>query len=104
MSFSVFAYTADDPQVEDMRCELQRTRKEKTGLERARLETSQPSAQPHGSYADREGGRGGRQGPGTQLSGEKRRFWMRVKWMVLKDSRANGNGCRVTFLYLFIPG
>ncbi|XP_030576664.1 centrosomal protein of 128 kDa isoform X2 [Archocentrus centrarchus] len=44
-------------QVEDMSCELQRTRKEKTGLERARLETSQPSAQPHGSYADREGGR-----------------------------------------------
>uniref|UniRef100_I3IXU5 Centrosomal protein 128 n=1 Tax=Oreochromis niloticus TaxID=8128 RepID=I3IXU5_ORENI len=44
-------------QVEDMRCELQRTREEKTGHERARLETSRPSAQPHGSYADKDGGR-----------------------------------------------
>uniref|UniRef100_A0A3P9BE55 Centrosomal protein 128 n=1 Tax=Maylandia zebra TaxID=106582 RepID=A0A3P9BE55_9CICH len=50
-------------QVEDMRCELQRTREEKTGHERARLETSRPSAQPHGSYADKDGGRGGLQGP-----------------------------------------
>lgn len=55
-----------------MRCELQRTREEKTGHERARLETSRPSAQPHGSYADKDGGRGGLQGPGTRLSGEKR--------------------------------
>uniref|UniRef100_A0A668VIX2 Centrosomal protein 128 n=1 Tax=Oreochromis aureus TaxID=47969 RepID=A0A668VIX2_OREAU len=47
-------------QVEDMRCELQklqRTREEKTGHERARPETSRPSAQPHGSYADKDGGR-----------------------------------------------
>uniref|UniRef100_A0AAZ1WVM9 Centrosomal protein 128 n=1 Tax=Oreochromis aureus TaxID=47969 RepID=A0AAZ1WVM9_OREAU len=53
-------------QVEDMRCELQklqRTREEKTGHERARPETSRPSAQPHGSYADKDGGRGGLQGP-----------------------------------------
>uniref|UniRef100_A0A3B4ZPF4 Centrosomal protein 128 n=1 Tax=Stegastes partitus TaxID=144197 RepID=A0A3B4ZPF4_9TELE len=48
-------------EVEDMRCELLRTKKENTGLQRARLETSQPSAQPHGNNTDREGGRGGLQ-------------------------------------------
>ncbi|XP_035804481.1 centrosomal protein of 128 kDa isoform X2 [Amphiprion ocellaris] len=48
-------------EVEDMRCELLRTKKENTGLQRARLETSQPSAQPHGNHTDREGGRAGLQ-------------------------------------------
>ncbi|XP_051792519.1 centrosomal protein of 128 kDa isoform X2 [Acanthochromis polyacanthus] len=48
-------------EVEDMRCELLRTKKENTGLQRARLETSQPSAQPHGNHSDREGGRAGLQ-------------------------------------------
>ncbi|KAM9354773.1 centrosomal protein of 128 kDa [Pholidichthys leucotaenia] len=38
-------------QVEDMRHELLRTKKENSRLQRARLETSQPSAQPHGSRA-----------------------------------------------------
>ncbi|XP_074540992.1 centrosomal protein of 128 kDa isoform X2 [Halichoeres trimaculatus] len=46
-------------QVEDMRNELLRTRKEKNELQRARLETFQPTAQPHGSRTDREEGRGG---------------------------------------------
>ncbi|XP_029965779.1 centrosomal protein of 128 kDa isoform X2 [Salarias fasciatus] len=50
-------------QVEDMRGELQRTRKEKTGLQRALLETPPPSAPPHGSHSEREGGGGARQGP-----------------------------------------
>ncbi|XP_035534954.1 centrosomal protein of 128 kDa isoform X2 [Morone saxatilis] len=50
-------------QVEDMRGELLRTRKEKTELQRARLETFQPIAQPHGNHTDREEGRGGQRGP-----------------------------------------
>uniref|UniRef100_UPI0037E9C0E8 centrosomal protein of 128 kDa n=1 Tax=Semicossyphus pulcher TaxID=241346 RepID=UPI0037E9C0E8 len=44
-------------QVEDMRGELLRARKEKNELQRARLETFQPVAQPHGSHTDREEGR-----------------------------------------------
>lgn len=66
MSFSLSATTADDPQVEDMHGELLRTRKEKTELQRARLETFQPIAQPHGNHTDREEGRGGQRGPGTE--------------------------------------
>ncbi|XP_074471750.1 centrosomal protein of 128 kDa isoform X2 [Sebastes fasciatus] len=50
-------------QVEDMRGELLKTRKEKTELQRARLETSQPIAQPHGNHTDGEEGRGGQRGP-----------------------------------------
>ncbi|XP_070782333.1 centrosomal protein of 128 kDa [Enoplosus armatus] len=50
-------------QVEDMSGELLRTRKEKTELQRARLETFQPVAQPHGNHTDREEGRGGQRGP-----------------------------------------
>ncbi|XP_078130958.1 centrosomal protein of 128 kDa isoform X3 [Sander vitreus] len=50
-------------QVEDMRGELLRTRNEKTELQRVRLETSQPTAQPHGNHTDREEGRGGLRGP-----------------------------------------
>ncbi|XP_031143922.2 centrosomal protein of 128 kDa isoform X1 [Sander lucioperca] len=50
-------------QVEDMRGELLRTRKEKTELQRVRLETSQPAAQPHGNHTDREEGRGGLRRP-----------------------------------------
>ncbi|XP_030262141.1 centrosomal protein of 128 kDa isoform X2 [Sparus aurata] len=50
-------------QVEDLRSELLRTRKEKTELERARLETFQPIAQPHGNHTDREEGRGGQRVP-----------------------------------------
>ncbi|KAL7387757.1 hypothetical protein ABVT39_000460 [Epinephelus coioides] len=46
-------------QVEDMRSELLRTRRERTELQRARLETSQPIAQPHGNYTDREEGQRG---------------------------------------------
>ncbi|XP_041661982.1 centrosomal protein of 128 kDa isoform X2 [Cheilinus undulatus] len=57
-------------QVEDMRCELLRTRKERNELQRARLETFQPVAQPHGSHTDREEGRGG-QGASDRLSLEK---------------------------------
>ncbi|KAG8011139.1 hypothetical protein GBF38_005805 [Nibea albiflora] len=49
--------------VEDMRGELLRTRKEKTELQRARLETFQPIAQPHGSHTDGEEGRSGQRGP-----------------------------------------
>ncbi|XP_023285893.1 centrosomal protein of 128 kDa [Seriola lalandi dorsalis] len=45
-------------QVEGMRGELLRTRNENTELQRARLETSQPTARPHGSHTDREEGRG----------------------------------------------
>ncbi|XP_062293569.1 centrosomal protein of 128 kDa-like isoform X2 [Scomber scombrus] len=50
-------------QVEDMRDELLRMRKEKTELQRARLETSQPAAQPHGNHTDREERRNGLRGP-----------------------------------------
>ncbi|XP_051264887.1 centrosomal protein of 128 kDa isoform X2 [Dicentrarchus labrax] len=50
-------------QVEDMRGELLRKRKEKTELQRARLETFQPIAQPHGNHTDREEGRDGQRGP-----------------------------------------
>ncbi|XP_039981856.1 centrosomal protein of 128 kDa-like isoform X3 [Xiphias gladius] len=50
-------------QVNDMRGELLRMRKEKTELQRARPETSQSTAQPHGNHTDREEGRGGLQGP-----------------------------------------
>ncbi|XP_041832259.1 centrosomal protein of 128 kDa isoform X2 [Melanotaenia boesemani] len=44
-------------QVEDMRSELLRTRTEKTGLQRARLESPQLSAQLHGNHTDQEGAR-----------------------------------------------
>lgn len=64
MSFSTYAHTADNLQVDDMRGELLRARKEKTELQRARLETFQPSAQPHGSHTDREEGRGALRGSG----------------------------------------
>ncbi|XP_029352740.1 centrosomal protein of 128 kDa isoform X2 [Echeneis naucrates] len=50
-------------QVEDMRSELLRTRKENTELQRARLETSQPTAQLQGSHTDREEGSGGLRWP-----------------------------------------
>ncbi|XP_034756070.1 centrosomal protein of 128 kDa isoform X2 [Etheostoma cragini] len=50
-------------QVEDMRGELLRTRKEQTDLQRVWLEASQPATQPHGNHTDREEGRGGLRGP-----------------------------------------
>uniref|UniRef100_UPI003AAFCB4E centrosomal protein of 128 kDa-like n=1 Tax=Centroberyx gerrardi TaxID=166262 RepID=UPI003AAFCB4E len=52
-------------QMEDMRGELLRTGKEKTELQRARLEISQLSAQQHAQHTDREerGGGGGGRGP-----------------------------------------
>nr|XP_019947498.1 PREDICTED: centrosomal protein of 128 kDa isoform X2 [Paralichthys olivaceus] len=50
-------------QVEDMRDELLRISKEKTELQRARLDTPQPTAQTHGNHTDREEGRGGQRGP-----------------------------------------
>lgn len=62
--------------MEDLRDELLRTRKEKTELQRARLETFQPTAQPHGNHIDREEGRSGQRGPGTEcrsgLTGEEK--------------------------------
>ncbi|XP_060908504.1 centrosomal protein of 128 kDa-like isoform X3 [Labrus mixtus] len=78
MSFFVSAYSADGPQVEDMRGELLRTRKEKNELQRARLETFQPAARPHGSHTDREEGRGG-QGGSDRLSLEKEVAELRVQ-------------------------
>lgn len=63
-----FSSTGGDPQVEDMRDELLRMKKEKTELQRARLETSQPAAQPHGNHTDREERRNGLRGPGTEYS------------------------------------
>lgn len=66
-------YTADNSQVEDLRSELLRTRKEKTELERARLETFQPIAQPHGNHTDREEGRGGQRVPGTECLDKQER-------------------------------
>ncbi|XP_070705509.1 centrosomal protein of 128 kDa [Pempheris klunzingeri] len=57
-------------QVEDMRGEVLRTRKEKTELQRARLETFKPIAPPHSNHTDREEGRGGQRGP-DRLSLEK---------------------------------
>ncbi|XP_060908505.1 centrosomal protein of 128 kDa-like isoform X4 [Labrus mixtus] len=65
-------------QVEDMRGELLRTRKEKNELQRARLETFQPAARPHGSHTDREEGRGG-QGGSDRLSLEKEVAELRVQ-------------------------
>ncbi|XP_067427620.1 centrosomal protein of 128 kDa-like [Thunnus thynnus] len=47
-------------QVEDMRGELLRTRKEKTELQRTRLE---PAPQPHGNHTDREERGSGLRGP-----------------------------------------
>ena len=57
----------NNPQVEDMRGELLRMRKEKAEPQRARLETSQSTAQLYGNHAGREEGRGGLQGPGTEF-------------------------------------
>ncbi|XP_028996551.1 centrosomal protein of 128 kDa-like isoform X2 [Betta splendens] len=65
-------------QVDDMRGELQRTKKEKTELQRARLETFQPTAQPHGRHSDREEGRGGLCGP-DRLELEKEVADLRVQ-------------------------
>lgn len=64
MSFSASAHAADNLQVDDMRGELLRVRKDKTELQRARLETFQPTVQPHGDHTDREEGRGGLRGSG----------------------------------------
>lgn len=64
MSFSASAHTAYNLQVDDIRGELLRARKEKTELQRARLEIFQPPAQSHGNHADREEGRGGLRGSG----------------------------------------
>ncbi|XP_076613185.1 centrosomal protein of 128 kDa [Chaetodon auriga] len=50
-------------QVENLHSELLRMRKEKAELQRARLETFQPVAQPHGNRTDREEGRGGQREP-----------------------------------------
>lgn len=61
LPFSVSA----DAQVEDLRGELLRTRKEKTELQRVRLEAFQPAAQAHGNHIDREEGRSAPRGPGT---------------------------------------
>ncbi|XP_026197572.1 centrosomal protein of 128 kDa isoform X2 [Anabas testudineus] len=65
-------------QVDDMRGELLRARKEKTELQRARLETFQPSAQPHGSHTDREEGRGALRGS-DRLELEKEVAELRVQ-------------------------
>ncbi|XP_034555607.1 centrosomal protein of 128 kDa isoform X2 [Notolabrus celidotus] len=65
-------------QVEDMRGELLRTKREKNELQRARLETFQPAAQPHGSHIDREEGRGG-QGSSDRVSLEKEVAELRVQ-------------------------
>ncbi|XP_040921070.1 centrosomal protein of 128 kDa [Toxotes jaculatrix] len=65
-------------QVEDMRGELLRTQKEKTELQRAWLETAQPTAQPHGNHTDREEGRGGLRGP-DRLDLEKEVAELRVQ-------------------------
>ncbi len=70
-------------QVEGLRGELLRTRKEMTELQRARLDTFQPIDQLHGSHADREVGRGGQRGPGTEYS-----------WINWKEYR-----CLVIFMY-----
>lgn len=80
LSFSVSVF-----EVEDLRGELLRTRKEKTELQRVRLEAFQPAAQAHGNHIDREEGRSGPRGPGTgfrsgSTGGEKtafpRRLWV----------------------------
>ncbi|KAK2856502.1 hypothetical protein Q5P01_005237 [Channa striata] len=63
-------------QVEDMHGELLRTRKERT--ERAKLENSQPTAQPHGSRTDKDEGRGGVRGP-DRLELEKEMAELRVQ-------------------------
>ncbi|KAM9338959.1 centrosomal protein of 128 kDa [Symphorus nematophorus] len=65
-------------QVEDMHGELLRMRKEMSELQRARLETFQPIAQPHGNHADREEGRGGQRGP-DRLNLEKEVAELRVQ-------------------------
>lgn len=61
------AHMTDNLQVDGMRGELLRTKKEKTELHRARLETFQPTTQPHGNHTDREEGRGGLRGPGIEI-------------------------------------
>ncbi|CAJ1077241.1 centrosomal protein of 128 kDa isoform X1 [Xyrichtys novacula] len=74
-------------QVEDMRGELLRMTKEKNEPQRARLETSRPVAQPHGSYYDREEGRGGQEGS-DRVSLEKEVAELRAqlsKASVLRD-------------------
>uniref|UniRef100_A0A3Q3RWT6 Centrosomal protein 128 n=1 Tax=Mastacembelus armatus TaxID=205130 RepID=A0A3Q3RWT6_9TELE len=65
-------------QVEDMRGELLRTRMEKTELQRAQLETSQPTAQILSNHTDREEGRGGLRGP-DRLDLEKEVAELRVQ-------------------------
>ncbi|XP_044024461.1 centrosomal protein of 128 kDa-like isoform X2 [Siniperca chuatsi] len=65
-------------QVEDMSGELLRMRKEKTELQRARLESFQPIAQPHGNHTDREDGKVGQRGP-DRLYLEKEVSDMRVQ-------------------------
>lgn len=78
---------ADDPQVEDLRGELLRMKKEKTELQRARLEVFQPVAQSHGTQINREEGGSGQRGPDTEcrsgLTGEEKTHgvWMKVMGM-----------------------
>lgn len=59
-------YTDNDPQVEDLRGELMGMRKEKTELQRTRLEAFQPAAPPHGHHIDRQEGGSGQRAPGTE--------------------------------------
>ncbi|KAF3702623.1 Centrosomal protein of 128 kDa [Channa argus] len=63
-------------QVEDMRGELRRTRKERT--ERVNMEASQPTVQPRGNHTDKEEGRGGVRGP-DRLELEKEIAELRVQ-------------------------
>lgn len=67
---SLCVCTADDPQVEDLRGELLRMRKEKTELQRARREAFQPAAQPRTNHTDGEEERSGQRGPGTEFRSE----------------------------------
>ncbi|KAG7244291.1 hypothetical protein INR49_004430, partial [Caranx melampygus] len=80
-------------QVEDMRGELLRTRKENTELQRARLETSQSTARPHGSYTDREHGRGVLREPASiELSSDLARREQQQQRMLeqLKEIQSRG--------------
>lgn len=88
---------ADDPQVQDLHVELLRMKKEKTELQRARLEVFQPVIQSHGSRLNSEEGGNGQRGPDTEcrsgLTGEEKTHGVWMKVMVMPPL-----SCLVSFI------
>lgn len=73
--FFFLPHAGSYPQVEGLRSELLRTTREKTELQRTRLEAFQPSALPHGNHIDGQEGGSGRRAPGTRRGSESTDGW-----------------------------